>query len=264
MQKRVTAGRSTTPLAPPPGVPTRGMNPEETEQLLRRFRNPASRILRFFGILIGLGAAILALTDLAGFPYDPNVIPWEVLITGVFAVGCTAGGTGMIRDIRPAVEAGLVFDHTGPVVLSEQWPPGFSEARFGPVLLQIPRSHTGNLVPGPAQRICVAVGLRPAKNNRVPGLLPDRGLWLSLNGLPLSAPTLVHLRSIGNEAPQGWTGNPPPTTAPPAMSPILAAAAPAPAGAGSSYCDRCGQANASDFRFCRKCGAPRTLVGTSP
>ena len=113
------------------------MHPEETDLLLRRFRAPASRVLRLLGALLGLGAAFLAFTFLAGFPYDPGVIVWEILVLGVVSAALAGAGASGVRDVRAAIESGRVVDETGLLLPSEEAPRGVSGFRLGRILLLV-------------------------------------------------------------------------------------------------------------------------------
>jgi len=265
MQK--STGRSSSrrgPFVPPAGLPIRGLAPEETAHLLRRFRSSGARVLRFVGILFGLGAVFLAITDFAGFPYDPDVIPWEVLIVGILAAGCAGAGAGMVRDLRPALETGQVGDLSAPLLASPSPPPpGFDEFQFGPLLLQIPKRRLEGLLPGANVRLCFAFGLKPVANRQAASLFPERALLLSVNGVLRDHPAVVNWRSLVTGA--GWAGGAPmvpPVQFPPTASSSAPTLVP-PGAAGSTgavFCDQCGQENAPGFQFCRRCGARRTAV----
>ncbi|MGA8092043.1 MAG: zinc ribbon domain-containing protein [Thermoplasmata archaeon] len=268
MQKSSRAGRAGAATATSIGLPTRSLSPEEFAYLLRRFRSPGARVLRVVGILFGLGAVVLTLTWFVGFPYDPNVIPWEILIVGILSAGCTAAGAGMVRDVRFALEAGQVVDPSGTLVPSANAPPGFTELQVGSLLLQLPTGRTTDLVMGPPQRLSLALGLRPVANRRVAAFYPDRALLVSVNGVLRDRPTVVCWRALAPGTTWGPSG-PGFFTAPTPALPSAFAAAPTPnptaepsLGSGADvFCDRCGHANAAGFLFCRSCGAPHSVVG---
>jgi hypothetical protein len=243
------------------------LSPEEFAYLLRRFKSPGARALRAIGVLMGLGAVFLTLTWFVGFPYDPNVIPWEILIVGILSAACTAAGAGMVRDARSALEAGQVVDQSGTLVPSANAPPGFAELQVGPLLLQLPMSRATGLAIGPPQRLCLALGLRPVSNRRVAALYPDRALLLSVNGVLRDRLTVVYWRALAPGTTWGPPAAPAFVMAPPPAPPLAFVAAPSPISAGpgpgpaaDAFCDRCGYANAAGFLFCRHCGAPHSVV----
>jgi hypothetical protein len=244
------------------------LSPEEFAYLLRRFKSAGARALRVIGILMGLGAVFLTLTWFVGFPYDPNVIPWEILIVGILSAGCTAAGSGMVRDARSALEAGQVADPSGTLVPSVNAPPGFSGLQVGSLLLQLPVGRATALAIGPPQRLCIALGLRPVGNRRAASLYPDRALLLSVNGVFRDRLTVVYWRALAPSITWGppaapafvmATPPPPPPAFPAAPTPVSPGPSPGPAA--YAFCDRCGYANAAGFLFCRHCGAPHSVVG---
>ena len=243
------------------GLPTREMSPAEVEQLLRRFRSATSRILRILGIVVGFGVLFIALTYFLGWvTYDPNSIPWVVMVAGIFSAGCTGAGTGIIGGARAALRTGRVLDQTGPLYASATSPPGFAEFQVGVMTLQVPKGLAGNFAAGQTQRLCVAVGLRPMTNRKIRELFPDRGLLISANGVPLPRPIAVFWK-VAPAAP-GWYGASANAPAGPMAVPPLAFGSTPVASAPTAYCDRCGQLNAPDFQFCRVCGAPRSTLAS--
>ena len=246
----------------PPGLATRPMRPEETDLLLRRFRAPASRVLRVLGALLGLGAAFLAFSFLAGFPYDPSVIVWEILVLGVVSAALAGAGASGVRDVRAAIESGRVVEETGLLLPSEEAPRGVAAFRLGRLMLQLPRSVGSELSANQPQQVCIAVGLRSLGNRSAPGLFSDRGLLLSANGAARARPVVVYLRSTGTDSPPGsgassaFSGGF--VTTPTAAGPPVGG--PDPNRSAGVFCDRCGGVNAFGFLFCRHCGVARVPV----
>jgi hypothetical protein len=231
------------------GLPIRPMAPEE-EQLLRgRLRAPAAGAVRVVGIIAGLGALLLALTFFAGTPYDPDIFPTEVLILGVVAAACGGGAASLVGDPRAALERAEVMDVTYPMAPGATAPSRLVGFQVGAVDLQVPQGTSGLFLPGQAQRLVLALGLRPTPQ-RVPGIWPDRALLLSVNGMLLPKPVVVYYRlTVAPTAP-----GPPPLSS----WPVPTVAVPnAVAGGPEVFCNQCGEANTSDYRFCSRCGARR-------
>ena len=270
MARTSRTGRAGVATVTPIGLPTRSLSQEESASLLRHFRSPGARVLRVIGILFGLGAVFLTVTWFVGFPYDPNVIPFEILVVGILSAGCAAAGAGMVRDTRFALEAGQVVEPSGALVPSTGAPPGFAEFQIGSMLLQLPQRLAGEVANGPVERLCLALGLRAVGNKRVAALYPDRALLLSVNGVLRDRPTVVYWRALapgttwGPTAPAFSTA---PTPAPPpafVATPMPVVMQPSPGPAADVFCDRCGRTNDVGFLFCRYCGAPHSRVGGQP
>jgi zinc ribbon protein len=271
--KRIDANVGAPSVSPSmAALPTRGLTPEERDLLMRRFRSPAARVLRVLGAIFGFGAVVLALGYFAGFGFDPDVVSWEVLIVGVFSVGCTGAGSGMVRDFRAALQSGEVADVGGAVASLGGGPPGFTEFQVGGLLLQLPAQRAPSLSAGQLGRVCLALGLRPIPPKSARGTLTDRGLLLSVNGTPWAPPAMAFWKAVAVASPPPPNFLPPvPATSPPAPTVLLPPPEPVanppptpvsstPAGAPPApseevYCDRCGHQNPAGFRFCRKCGA---------
>ncbi len=231
------------------------MRADEQQLLLRLFRRPAARVLAGLGLILGLGIVALSVSYYLGVSYDPNVFPWEVMIGGVLSAGFAAGGSGMVSNLRRALETGLVVEQSGPVAPRPGAPPGFAEFQSGPLLFQIANRRVGDLRTGQAQRLCIALGPKPVGARSAKGVLPDRALLISVNDVPRDAPPTVYWQ-VSSSAP---VSTPSPVPAGPgAVSPAPVPGTPP---ASTVFCDRCGQANESGFNFCRRCGAPRSTVG---
>ena len=232
--------------------PIRPLSPDEESRLRRILRGPGVGVARLFGLLAGLGALMLAVTFFLGTPYDPDVFPMEVLVVGLVAVVCGGAASSVVRDPRAALVKAEVVDVSAVVTPGPNAPYGAAGYVVGPLTVYLPRKHASVLVTGQLQRVAIARGLAPM-GKRGGGIVPDRGLLLSVNGSLILKPIAV---SYLLQPPAGTFATP---TYPPATS-ATSASKPAPTG-DRTFCNQCGRPNTVDYRFCSGCGAPRPVVG---
>jgi hypothetical protein len=226
------------------------MSVEEHAQLRRIMGSPGVVASRGLGLLMSLGALGLTITYLAGVPYDMSVFPEEVLIVGFIGAIAGVAASTTVRDPRTAINRGEIIDVSGSVAPTPNALFGSVGFQIGPLTLMMPRARSSELAPGQVQRVAVATGLPAVGNKRGVGPVPDRGLLLSVNGVPLRRPPAVFYQLT-----------PGPVDLPPLLMPTTGSAlpsAPTAAVGDTPFCDRCGQRNAAGFLFCARCGAPRS------
>jgi hypothetical protein len=223
------------------------MAPAEEEPLRRQLGSPGVGIARMMGLLTSLGALALGITYFLGTPYDPNVFPTEILVVGILAIACGAAASGAVRDPKAALRRSEVIDVAGPVSGHPAEMLGMVGVQIGPLELFLPKKEAGRLGVGETRRVVVATGLPAAAKRGAGGIMPDRGLLLSIDGAPLP-------KALGVSYIYGGTSAAVPSTT--RLS--LAAAAPTPFGSSeTTFCDQCGHRNAAGYKFCARCGAAR-------
>jgi hypothetical protein len=255
---RTNYGKSLGGPEIPLGVPTRPQSAEEQEQLLRVVRSSKVKVLRGLGILLSIGALMLALTWFLGVPYDPDTFLVEAPILGILGVGLAGGAAGIVRGPRAAIGRGETLDITGVVLPFPARLKGLAAVTVGPIGIAFPPNAAKLLSAGLRHRIVLALETRKLG-------LPDLGLAtgaviLSVDDVKLSSPRRAFVAPVGAgyaapayPAPMAPTtpGYPMPTPPPAPVAPPTSA----PGAVGAHvFCPRCGYENAADSRFCPRCG----------
>jgi len=233
-------------------VPTRPLTAEEEDQLLRVARSARVRVPRVLGILLSLGAVLLAVTWFLGFPYDPDTFLFEAPIVGLIGLGLASAAAGTVRGPRSALRRNEVLDLTG---VAQPFPGGFrgiAAVTMGPVGIAFPTSAATRLTAGLRHRVVLALETRKF-------VLPDLGpssvaLILALDDERLAAPMRAYVAPVAG----GYQS--PPVAVPTYLAPTGPTPPAPPAGAASVFCPKCGYENSADARFCPRCGSSVPVI----
>jgi hypothetical protein len=181
---------------PPPGgppnradIPTRPLNPEESDQISRLVRSPGATAAGMVGLFAGLASATLSVTYFLGVVYNPT--NFFILVLGAGLVALIAGGvaSGMVRPPRGALRYGRAVELNGIPSRDSLKVFGHVGYLLGPIRLVIPTAQSGAIRVGEPQRLVVALGVHPM---RTPGFgLVPRGVLLNVNGSPVPKPPII-------------------------------------------------------------------------
>jgi len=255
----------------PLGVPTRCQSADEQQQLVRITRSPKVQGLRVVGVLLSLGAVMLAITWFLGFPYDPNSFLFEVLIVGILGAGLASSAAGIVHDPRSALARGETLDISGIVEPFGGRGRGVVVVSIGPLGIAVPRSVAGRLLPGQRHRLVLALATR-----RMPVLplgLTTVAVLLSVDDVPTSSLARAFVARVDSgSAPLPYVASAVPVTFPgypigaaqAASVPLVQGTGPV-VGAAHVFCPKCGYENAAESRFCPRCGTSvPVLAGPRP
>ncbi len=172
-------------------LPSRPLEPEERDQLVRLVRSPGAMVTRAIGLLAGLAATALSVTYFLGVSYDPTNFFYLVLGLSFLALFAGAAALGIVRPPRAALRHDRAVELNGAPSTDSVRAFGQTSVRMGPVRLVIPKSRSAAVRIGETQSLVVALGVSAM---RAPGYgMVPRGVLLRVNGAALPRPPIVFI-----------------------------------------------------------------------
>jgi len=179
------------PGAPKGGsdLPSRPLNAEERDQILRLVRSPGATAAAAISLFAGLAALTLSTTEFLGVVYDPTNFLAIVIGASMIALVAGGGAMGLVRPPRGALRYGRAIELNGIPARDSLKVFGHTGLQMGPVRLMVPNGPASSIRIGEPLTLTVALGVPPL---RTPGFgLVPRGILLRVNGSSLPRPPIV-------------------------------------------------------------------------